>query len=73
MRGGIAEAVNFLVDLGFFFYVGVASWNIGFGLIVIIVRNKVVHRGIREKSVWSCAKGGEVVLSCTYPSNLEDE
>ena len=44
-----AQAVDFLVDLQVFFYVFVGGGNVGFGLIIVVVRHKIVHRVFGEK------------------------
>ena len=51
-RGGRvqSETFYFLVDLQVLFDVRVRMWDIGFGLIIVIVRNEILHGVLREKT-----------------------
>ena len=48
--GGMAHAIDLLVDGGFFFDIGVGARHIGLGLVVVVVRNEILHRVVREKA-----------------------
>mgnify|MGYP001613843097 CR=1 FL=1 len=45
----MAQAIDFFVDRRFFFDVGIGLWDIGFRLVVVVVRDKVMDRVVREK------------------------
>ena len=47
--GSQAQLVQLIVDGKVFFYIGVGGCNIGFGLVVVVVRHKVFHRVVGEK------------------------
>src|SRR5207302_2660873 len=49
-RGAHAQLIELVVDGGFFFYVGVGSGDVGFGLIIIIVADEIFH-GILGKEI----------------------
>ncbi len=46
---GVTQLVDLLVDGGILFYIGVAVRQVGFGLIIIVITDKVLHRVVREK------------------------
>ena len=61
--GGVAEAVDFFVNRGIFFDVGVATGNVGFRLIIIKVGDGVVDLVFREELTKLGIKlGGKVLL-----------
>ena len=43
--GGCSQtkAVNFFINVGLFFYIKVSSGNVGFRLVVVVVRNEIFH------------------------------
>ena len=45
----MAQAVDFFIDGRIFFDISVGMGNIGFRLVVIVVRNEVLHRIVGEK------------------------
>ena len=47
--GGVAHAVDFLVHRRIFFDVGVGARDIGFGLVVIVIRDEIFHRVFGEE------------------------
>ena len=47
--GGMTHTVNLLVDARIFFDKGIGPWHIGFGLIIIIIRDEIGHRIVGEK------------------------
>ena len=49
LRGGMAHPVDLLVDLGVLLYVRVGARHIGFGLVVIVVADEILHRVVREE------------------------
>ena len=49
MGGGIAQAVYLFVYVCFFFDVSISAGEVGFGLVVIVVRNKIMHGIVREE------------------------
>jgi len=49
LGGGVTQAVDLFIDGGFFFDIGACFYDEGFGLVVVIVRDKIVHRIVWEK------------------------
>ncbi len=47
--GRMAQTVDFIVDGGIFFNIEVALWNVGFGLVVVVVTDKVLHGVVGQK------------------------
>ena len=47
---GMAHAVYLFVDLRIFFDIGIGARHIGFRLIVVIIRNEILHRVFREEA-----------------------
>ena len=47
--GGMAQTVNFIIDGGIFFDVSIGASDIGFRLVVIEIRNKIMHLVLGEK------------------------
>ena len=45
----MAQAVNLIVDGAVLFNVGIGAGDVGFGLVVIVVGNKILHRIVREE------------------------
>lgn len=45
----MAHSVDFFVEVGFFFDVGVGSWYVCFWLVVVVVRYEVLDRVIGEE------------------------
>ena len=73
----MAQAVNLLVDLSVFFDISVGVGDVGLGLVIVIVRNKIVHGGGREKvGVFLGELSGQCFIvrdnECR-PSNLSDD
>ena len=58
LSGGVAHAVDLLVDLRVFFDVRVGARNIGFGLIVIVVADEVFDRVVGEEALHFAVKLG---------------
>ena len=50
-RGGVAHAVDLLVDRGFFLDVGVGARHVGFGLVVVVVGDEVLDRVVGEEAL----------------------
>ena len=50
-RGGVAHAVDLLVHRRFFFDEGVGARHVGFGLIVVVVRDEILDRVVREEAL----------------------
>ena len=48
-RGRMAQAVDLIVDGAVLFNVGIGTGDVGFGLVVIVVGNKILHRIVREE------------------------
>ena len=48
-RGGVPQFINLIVNGSILFNVGIAGWYVGFGLVVVIIGNEVLHRIIREE------------------------
>ena len=48
-RGRVAQAVDLIVDGAVLFNVGIGAWDVGFGLVIIVVGNKILHRIVREE------------------------
>ena len=48
---GVAHAVDLLVDRGVFFDVGVGARHIGLGLVIVVVRDEIIHRIVRKKAL----------------------
>ena len=42
MRGRMAQLIDLVVDLGILFDVGIARGDIGLGLVVVVIGNKVL-------------------------------
>ena len=58
--GRVAHAVDLLVDLGVFFYVGVGAGDVGFGLVVVVVADKVFDGVVGEEALHFVVElGGE--------------
>ena len=49
LRGGMAHPVDLLVDLGVLLYVRVGPRHIGFGLVVVVVADEILHRVVGEE------------------------
>ncbi len=49
LGGGVAQALNLLVDLRLLLYIRIAMRNVGLRLVVVVVGDKVVHRRIGEE------------------------
>ena len=47
----MAQAVNFLVDLGILLDVGISGGEISLGLVVVVVTDKIMHRIFRKESL----------------------
>ena len=47
--GRVAHTVNLFVDCRIFFNVGIGFGNVGFRLVIVVVRNKVFHVVVGEK------------------------
>ena len=45
----VAHAVNLLVYIAFFFDIGVGARHIGFGLVIIVIRNEILDRIFRKE------------------------
>ncbi len=59
-RGGHAQLVEFVVDGGFFFDVGVAGRDVGFGLVVIVIADEIFDGVIgKERFEFVEELGGE--------------
>ena len=56
--GGVAQAVNLLVDGGVLFNVGIGGGDVGFRLVVIVIAYKVLHRALRKEGAQLAAKLG---------------
>ncbi|CAI8178501.1 MAG: Uncharacterised protein [Alphaproteobacteria bacterium] len=50
-RRGMAHAVNLLVNIAFFFDVSVGARHIGFGLVIIVIRDEILDRIFREEAL----------------------
>ncbi len=50
-RCGVAHAVDLFVDRCFFFDVGVRARHVGFGLIIVVIRDEIFDRVIREEAL----------------------
>ena len=48
-RGGMAHAVDLLVDGGVFFDIGVGARNVRFGLVVVVIGDEIFDRVIRKE------------------------
>ena len=46
----MAQFINLVVNGRIFFNISIRLGNIGFRLIIIVIRNKIFHRVVREKS-----------------------
>src|SRR3990167_8926089 len=63
----MAQAVNFLVNGGLFFNVSVSLRNISFGLIVIVVRDKIMHGVFRKELLeFAVELGGQSFIMGNY-------
>ena len=49
-RGGVAHPVDLLIDIAFFFNIGVGARHIGFRLVIIIIRDEILDRIFRKKA-----------------------
>ena len=49
-RRGVPHAIDLLVDRGFFLDVGVGARDVGFGLVVVVIRDEILHRVIGEEA-----------------------
>ena len=45
----VTKSIDLFVDLGVFFYIGVRPGNIGLGLIIVKVADKIVHSIVGEE------------------------
>ena len=45
----MTQTLDFFVDRGVFFDVGIGSWDVGFWLIVIVIADKIFHGVFGEK------------------------
>ena len=45
----MAQTVDLIVDGAVLFNVGIGTGDVGFGLVVIVVGNKILHRIVREE------------------------
>ncbi len=61
-RGGMAQLVDLVVDGGVLLDVGVGGGDVGFGLVVVVVGDKILHRVIREELLELAVKLGASVL-----------
>ena len=62
---GEAKLVQFLVDGGFFFDEEVAGWNVGLGLVVVVVGHEVLDGVVREECLEFVIKlRGEGLVVC---------
>ena len=50
-RGGVAHAVDLLVHRRFLLDVGVGARHVGFGLVVVVVGDEVLHRVVGEEAL----------------------
>ena len=48
-RRAVAQTLDLLVDGGILFDIGVGRGDVGFRLIIIIVRDEILHRAVRKK------------------------
>ncbi len=48
---GVAHAVDLFVDRGIFLDIGVGAWHVGFGLVVVVVADEILHRVIGEEAL----------------------
>ena len=48
-RGRVAQAVQLVVDGGVFFDERIRGGDVGFGLIVVVIADEILHRVVREK------------------------
>ena len=48
-RGGMAQLINFIIDRGILFDIGIRTWYIRFGLIIIIIADEILHRIFGEE------------------------
>ncbi len=56
--GGVAQAVDLLVDGGVLFDVGIGGGDVGLRLIIVVVAHKVFHRAVREEGAQLAAQLG---------------
>ncbi len=56
--GGMAHLVDHFIDRGIFLNIGVAGGDIGFGLVIIIIADKIFHGVIRETASGIRCKAG---------------
>ena len=49
-RGGVAHAVDLLVDRRILLDIGVGARNVGFGLVVIVIGDEILDRVVREEA-----------------------
>ena len=54
----MAEFIYFVVYRKIFFYIGIGTRNIRFGLVIIVIRHEKLHAVIREKGAELVAKLG---------------
>src|SRR3989344_4326523 len=50
------QFINFIIYKSFFTYISVCGWNIRFGLIIIVVRDKIIYGIVRKKLAEFIAK-----------------
>ncbi len=59
-RGGVAHPVDLLVDRGFLLDIGVCARNVGFRLVIVVVRDEIFDGVVREEASELAIKlGGE--------------
>ena len=46
----MAHAVDLFVDRRFFFDEGIRARHIGFGLVIVVIRDEILHRIIRKEA-----------------------
>ena len=47
----MAHPVDGVVNLGFLFDVGIGARNVGFGLIIVVVGDEILHGVVREEAL----------------------
>jgi hypothetical protein len=50
-RGGVAHAVDLLVDRGFLLDEGVRARDVGFGLVIVVVGDEILDRVVGEEAL----------------------
>ena len=70
-RGRMTQLINLVVNGGVFFNIGICRRDIGFGLVVVVVGNKIFHRILREELLKLAVKlGGQCLIVRYYQSGL---